>query len=90
MIFEIKLHIQIYVCRPTFYRVYKRKSTENFQSIPYVAALFSAMLWMFYAYEKTGETLLITINTFGCVIQTFYLAIYATYCSTKARVSISD
>ncbi|AES73024.1 transmembrane protein, putative [Medicago truncatula] len=27
-----------------------------------------------YAYEKTGETLLITINTFGCVIETFYLA----------------
>jgi len=72
---------------PTFYRVWKRKSTEGFQSIPYVAALFSAMLWLFYAYMKTGETLLITINAFGCVIETIYLAIYVTYCPRKVRMS---
>ncbi|XP_028764593.1 bidirectional sugar transporter N3-like [Neltuma alba] len=72
---------------PTFYRVYKKKTTEGFQSLPYIAALFSAMLWLFYAYVKTGETLLITINAFGCVIETIYLAIYITYCPKKARMS---
>ncbi|XP_057440193.1 bidirectional sugar transporter N3-like [Lotus japonicus] len=72
---------------PTFYRICKKKSTEGFQSIPYVAALFSAMLWIFYAYVKTGEMLLITINAFGCVIETIYLAIYVTYCSKKSRIS---
>lgn len=44
------------------------------------------MLWLFYAYVKTGETLLITINAFGCVIETIYLAIYITYCPKKAKV----
>lgn len=72
---------------PTFYRIYKKKNTEGFQSLPYIAALFSAMLWLFYAYEKTGETLLITINAFGCVIETIYLAFYITYCPKKARMS---
>ncbi|XP_061360894.1 bidirectional sugar transporter N3-like [Gastrolobium bilobum] len=72
---------------PTFRRVCKKKSTEGFQSIPYVAALFSAMLWIFYAFVKTGETLLITINAFGCVIETIYLAIYLAYCPRKARMS---
>ncbi|KAJ1377496.1 SWEET sugar transporter [Sesbania bispinosa] len=72
---------------PTFYRVCKKKSTEGFQSIPYVAALFSAMLWIFYAYVKTGETLLITINAFGCVIETIYLAIFVAYCPKKARMA---
>lgn len=75
------------LCRSIFYQVCKKKTTGGFQSAPYVAALFSAMLWIFYAYIKTGEMLIITINAFGCVIETIYLAIYITYCSKKARVS---
>ncbi|QCD84984.1 bidirectional sugar transporter N3-like [Vigna unguiculata] len=70
---------------PTFYRVCKKKTTEGFQSLPYVAALFTSMLWIFYAYIKTGEILLITINAFGCFIETVYLVIYITYCPRKAR-----
>ncbi|KAL9329869.1 hypothetical protein ACSQ67_004872 [Phaseolus vulgaris] len=70
---------------PTFYRVCKKKTTESFQSLPYVAALFTSMLWIFYAYIKTGEILLITINAFGCFIETVYLIIYITYCPKKAR-----
>ncbi|KAL1301316.1 bidirectional sugar transporter SWEET12 [Arachis hypogaea] len=89
--FGILGNIASFVCflapLPTFYRVCKKKSTEGFQSIPYVAALFSAMLWIFYAYVKTGETLLITINAFGCVIETIYLAIFITYCPKKVRMS---
>lgn len=90
-VFGILGNIASFVCflapLPTFYRVCKKKSTEGFQSIPYVAALFSAMLWIFYAYVKTGETLLITINAFGCVIETIYLAVFITYCPKKARMS---
>ncbi|CAK8579114.1 unnamed protein product [Lathyrus sativus] len=68
-----------------FYRICKKKTTEGFQSCPYVAALFSAMLWIFYAYIKTGEMLIITINAFGCLIETIYLVIYITYCPKQAR-----
>ncbi|KAE9608597.1 hypothetical protein Lal_00020730 [Lupinus albus] len=89
-IFGILGNIASFVCflapLPTFYRVCKKKSTEGFQAIPYVAALFSAMLWIFYAYVKTGAILLITINAFGCVIETIYLAIYITYCPKKTRM----
>ncbi|OIW00248.1 hypothetical protein TanjilG_27499 [Lupinus angustifolius] len=70
----------------TFYRVCKKKTTEGFQSVPYVAALFCSMLWIFYAYIKKGEILIITINSFGCFIETIYLAIYITYCPKKARM----
>ncbi|QCD78745.1 Bidirectional sugar transporter SWEET10-like [Vigna unguiculata] len=90
-LFGVLGNVASFVCflapLPTFYRVCKKKSTEGFQSVPYVAALFSAMLWIFYAYVKTGETLLITINSFGCVIETIYLAIFITYCPKKARMS---
>jgi len=47
------------------------------------------MLWIFYAYIKTGEILLITINAFGCFIETVYLVIYITYCPRKARVRMN-
>ncbi|OMO54172.1 SWEET sugar transporter [Corchorus capsularis] len=71
---------------PTFIRIWKKKSTEGFQSVPYVVALFSAMLWMYYAFVKSGAFLLITINAFGCVVETIYIALYITFAPKQARM----
>nr|XP_043616364.1 bidirectional sugar transporter SWEET9-like [Erigeron canadensis] len=71
---------------PTFYKVYKMKSTEGFQSAPYVVSLFSAMLWIYYALLKTNTMLIITINSVGCFVQTIYICFYLFYSSKKARM----
>ncbi|CAL9118142.1 unnamed protein product [Musa textilis] len=71
---------------PTFYRVCRRKSTEGFQSVPYVVALFSAMLWVLYAFLKSDAFLLITINSFGCVIESVYVVLYFTYAPKLAKI----
>lgn len=76
----------IFYCRPTFYRIYRKKSTEGFQSVPYLVALFSATLWLFYALLKQNAVLLITINTFGSAIETLYIAMYIVYATKASRV----
>ncbi|XP_027190265.1 bidirectional sugar transporter SWEET10 isoform X2 [Cicer arietinum] len=73
---------------PTFYQIYKKKSTEGFQSIPYVVALLSAMLWIYYALAKREHSfLLLTINTFGVGVESLYIAIFLVCASHKARLS---
>ncbi|XP_047947033.1 bidirectional sugar transporter SWEET10-like [Salvia hispanica] len=71
---------------PTFIQIYKKKSTEGFQSVPYVVGLFSAMLWIYYAMLKTDTTLLITINSVGCFVHTAYISFYLCYAPKSARL----
>ncbi|XP_047952011.1 bidirectional sugar transporter NEC1-like [Salvia hispanica] len=71
---------------PTFYTIWKRKSSEGFQALPYSVAFFSASLLLYYAFLKTGEFMIITINGIGCFIETVYLLIYIIYAPKKSKL----
>ncbi|CAN1228011.1 Bidirectional sugar transporter NEC1 [Linum grandiflorum] len=70
-------------CRPTFYKIYKKKSSQGFHSIPYVTALMSAMLLLYYGFLKTNATLIITINAIGITIELVYLSVYLFYSPSR-------
>ncbi|KAF5952781.1 hypothetical protein HYC85_010725, partial [Camellia sinensis] len=70
---------------PTFIEICRKKSTLGFQSLPYVVALFSATLWMYYALLKPDAIPLISINSFGCIVETIYIIIFLAYASKKAK-----
>ncbi|XP_074314794.1 bidirectional sugar transporter SWEET9-like [Silene latifolia] len=72
---------------PTFWRIFKKKSTEGFQALPYSVALFSATLLLYYAMLKPeNATPIITINSVGFLIEAFYLVVFLIYAPNKARV----
>ncbi|CAH9117265.1 unnamed protein product [Cuscuta europaea] len=69
-----------------FVRICKAKATMGYQVVPYVVALFSAMLWMYYAFlKKKHAFLLISINSFGCLIETIYISIFLAYASKQTK-----
>ncbi|KAL8249967.1 hypothetical protein R6Q59_006835 [Mikania micrantha] len=72
---------------PTMIAICKGKSTMGFQSLPYVVSLLSALLWLFYAFIKGGDTtfLLITINTLGTFIESIYIIIFLIYATPHAK-----
>ncbi|GJU55180.1 bidirectional sugar transporter N3-like protein [Tanacetum coccineum] len=71
---------------PTFREIHKRKSTMGFQSLPYVVSLFSALLWLFYALIKGGDTfLLISINSLGTFIESIYIIVFLFYATPDTK-----
>ncbi|XP_006443343.2 bidirectional sugar transporter SWEET9 [Citrus clementina] len=70
---------------PTFLIIYKKKSSEGYHSIPYVIALSSATLLLYYGLLKSNAVLIITINSIGCVIEVIYLMLYLIYAPQKQK-----
>ncbi|KAK3418206.1 hypothetical protein EUGRSUZ_H04154 [Eucalyptus grandis] len=70
---------------PTFYAIFKKKSSDGYQSIPYVVALSSASLLLYYGVLKTNATMIISINAIGIVIELTYLILFLIYASTKEK-----
>ncbi|KAI6692828.1 hypothetical protein NL676_020538 [Syzygium grande] len=70
---------------PTFYTIHKKKSSDGYQSIPYVVALSSASLLLYYGFLKTNATMIISINATGIVIELAYLLLFLIYASTKEK-----
>ncbi|XP_031277186.1 bidirectional sugar transporter SWEET17-like [Pistacia vera] len=81
----------------TFWQIIKHKSTEDFESLPYICTLLNASLWTYYGITKPGEYLVATINGFGILVEAIYVTLFLIYapskqirCKTAALVGILD
>uniref|UniRef100_A0A5B6ZE02 Bidirectional sugar transporter SWEET n=2 Tax=Davidia involucrata TaxID=16924 RepID=A0A5B6ZE02_DAVIN len=73
----------------TFWRIVKRRSTEEFESFPYICTLLSSSLWTYYGITKPGGLLVATVNGFGIIVETIYVAIFLIYAPSKMRAKTS-
>ncbi|KAI3469365.1 hypothetical protein Pfo_026028 [Paulownia fortunei] len=69
----------------TFWRIVKNRSTEEFESIPYIVLLLNASLWTYYGIIKP-VVLLVTINGFGSLMMVIYITIFLIFAPAKMKL----
>uniref|UniRef100_A0A5B7BQG6 Bidirectional sugar transporter SWEET n=1 Tax=Davidia involucrata TaxID=16924 RepID=A0A5B7BQG6_DAVIN len=69
----------------TFWRIVKHRSTEDFDSLPYICTLLNSSLWTYYGITKPGGFLVATVNGFGFIVETIYVALFLIFAPANMR-----
>ncbi|KAE8679284.1 Bidirectional sugar transporter SWEET16 [Hibiscus syriacus] len=69
----------------TFCRIVRNRSTEKFESFPYISTLLSCTLWTYYGVTNPGSFLVATINGFGVVVELIYVALFLIFAPPRIR-----
>ncbi|KDP27816.1 hypothetical protein JCGZ_18896 [Jatropha curcas] len=69
----------------TFWRIIKNRSTEDFESVPYVCTLLNAALWTYYGIIKPGAFLVATVNGFGILVEIIFVTLFLIYAPPKMK-----
>ncbi|VVA97904.1 unnamed protein product [Arabis nemorensis] len=60
----------------TFWKIVKRRSTEEYECLPYICTLLGSSLWTYYGIVTPGEYLVSTVNGFGVLAESIYVLIF--------------
>ncbi|XP_074571598.1 bidirectional sugar transporter SWEET4-like [Curcuma longa] len=77
---------------PTFVKICKKRSVEDFSAVPYVATLLNCMMWLVYGLPAVHphSTLVLTINGSGLAIELAYVLLFLVYArSGKQRARVA-
>ncbi|KAK9146966.1 hypothetical protein Sjap_006869 [Stephania japonica] len=69
----------------TFWRIFRRKSTEDFDSLPYICTFLNSSLWTYYGIIKPGAILVATVNSFGVLVETIFIVMFLIYAPSKMK-----
>lgn len=74
----------------TFWRIIKHRSTEEYESLPYICTLLNSSLWTYYGLIKPAELLVATVNGFGIIVEAVYVILFLIYAPkhVKAKSAI--
>ncbi|XP_022870606.1 bidirectional sugar transporter SWEET16-like [Olea europaea var. sylvestris] len=63
----------------TFWRIVKDRSTQEFESLPYICTLLNSSLWTYYGITKPDSYLVATVNGFGVIVETIYVILFLAF-----------
>lgn len=88
----IKWNWVLFFCwsSPTFFRIIKNKTVEEFKPDPYIATVLNCLFWIFYGmpFVHPDSILVITINSIGLALELTYLTIFFIFATSQGRVRI--
>ncbi|KAK5812123.1 Bidirectional sugar transporter SWEET7 -like protein [Gossypium arboreum] len=72
---------------PTFIRIWKKGSVEQFSPVPYLATLVNCIVWVIYGLPMVhpNSVLVITINAAGTAIEVVFLTLFLIFCHDKKK-----
>lgn len=75
---------------PTFIRIWKKGSVEQYSPVPYLATLFNCGMWVLYGlpWFHPRSTLVLTINGTGLIIELVYLMLFLIFSDKKKRFKV--
>ncbi|KAK4423145.1 Bidirectional sugar transporter SWEET4 [Sesamum alatum] len=75
---------------PTFCRIWKKRSVEQYSPLPYLATFINCGLWVLYGLPLVHphSTLVVTINGTGFVIEILYLSLFLIFSDSKKRLRL--
>ncbi|KAJ6724672.1 RAG1-ACTIVATING PROTEIN 1 [Salix viminalis] len=73
---------------PTYRRIIRNRSTEQFSGLPYIYALMNCLICMWYGTPlvSADNLLLVTVNSFGAVFQLAYTILFIIYAERRIKV----
>ncbi|XP_038986119.1 bidirectional sugar transporter SWEET2a-like [Phoenix dactylifera] len=76
---------------PTFKRIVKNRSTEQFSGLPYVYSLLNCLICFWYGLPcvAPGVILVATVNSIGAIFQSVYVALFIIYADKAKKLKMS-
>ncbi|XP_059669364.1 bidirectional sugar transporter SWEET2a-like [Cornus florida] len=76
---------------PTFQRIIRNRSTEQFSGLPYIYALLNCLICLWYGMPivSPGIILVATVNSVGAIFQLVYISIFLIYAEKAKKVKTS-
>ncbi|XP_037495863.1 bidirectional sugar transporter SWEET17 [Jatropha curcas] len=75
----------------TFWRIVVNRSTEEFESAPYMFKLLNAYFWVYYGIIKPNSILVATVNGFGAVLEIIFVSLFLiNFCTSKTEVVVKS